>query len=322
MAIYAPMRGISEGTGPFTLAHALAAGHTRADVRALTRSGQWIRLRRNVYVTATDRAVAATSPETLHAQDTRAVQLALSRRQVVGADTSAVRIFGLDLRRQPGDEVVLLTDDEGVASTHRDGYFLRVASLPSEQVTTCHGTPVTSPARTLLDVAANHGFEDGVVAAESAYRKKLITPEEFGAVVAAGAGRPGIHVARDVHEFACPLTESVLESVSRISFREAGIRMPLSQVYLIKDYPRIRVDFYWPSLRLVGEADGMAKYGMRGREPMEELRLQWEREQRLRDAGYDIVRWDWRIACSPRLLAARVLPAMARAEARLQGRTG
>ncbi len=312
------MKGIADGTGPFTLARALAWGFTRPQIRAHIRSGRWIRLRHGVYVTCTDRLIASRRPDTLHAQDVRAVQLALSRSQVVGADTSAARILGIDLHPEPPLEIVLLTDDSGVSSTHRDGYFLRVAPLPGEDVTTRHGTPLTSPARTLLDVSANRGFDCGVVAAESAYRRRLITPAEFGSLIDTSAGRPGIQVAREVHAFANPLTESVLETVSRLSFRTAGILQPDVQVVIVK-YPEIRVDFFWSWLRLVGEGDGMKKYEMDGRQPMVELRRQRDREQLIRDAGCDIVRWDWRIANSPKLLAARVLPAMERAEARLRG---
>ena len=314
------MRRIADGTGPFSLTQALSWGFSRADVRAHVSAGRWLRLRREIFVTEADRLVAAARPETLHAQDVRAVQLALSRRQVVGAATSAAQILGLDLRRPPGPDVVLLTDDDKVASTHRDGYFLRVAPLPPGDVITRHKTPITSPGRTLLDVAANHGFEDGVVATESAYRKRLITPAEFGARVDAGAGRPGIQVAREVHSFANPLTESVLETISLLGFREMGVPMPLVQVVIVEEWPQIRVDCFWPWIRLVGEADGMAKYTMNGRRPMAELREEREREQRIRDADCDIVRWDWRIASNPELLAKRVFAAMERAEARLRGR--
>lgn len=311
---------IPAATGPFTLEQALAAGYSIGDVRAHIRSGRWIRLRRSVFVTAADRVLAAAHPTTLHAQDVEAVRLALTRRHVVGADTSAARVLGIDLRHEPPADVVVLTADEGVASTHRDGYYLRVAPFAEDQIVERHGTVVTSPARTLIDVAANHGFDDGVVAAESAYRQRLITPAELGAAIEATAGRPGIRTARDVHAFANPLTESVLETISRLGFLAMGILMPLVQVVIVEGYPSIRVDFLWPWIRLVGEGDGMAKYELHGRKPMAELRAEREREQRIRDAGYDIVRWDWRTACSPTLLSARVLPAMERAEQRLRGR--
>jgi hypothetical protein len=315
------MRRLEDGTGPFTLAHALQMGLTLGDVRGHVSSGRWLRLRRNVFVTQADRKVAARSDATLHAQDVRAFELAFSRRRLLGAETSAARVLGIEMRHPPGPDAVLLTDDPGVSSTHRDGYFLRVAPLDDREVRIRHGAKITSPARTLLDLSANHGFDAGVVATESAYRKKLITPAEFKEAVDAAEGRPGIRTVREVSAFAHPRIESVLESVSRLSMRTAGIQMPLVQYAVIR-FPEIRVDFFWPWLRLVGEADGMAKYEMNGRRPMDVVRDERFREQRLRDADCDIVRWDWRVACDPDLLAARILSAMERAEHRLRGRAG
>lgn len=317
------MRMISDGTGPFTVSHAFDAGFSRTDVRTMVRSGRWVRLRNGVFVTAADRTAAAALDATLHAQDVQALRLAMSRRRLVAAGTSAARIFGVDLRRDPGTDLVLLTDDAGVSGTHRDGYFLRTAPLPDDQVMTRHGVPVTAPARTLLDVAARRGFDDGVVAVESAFRRGLLTRDQFAAAVDAVERRPGILVARDVLAFADDKTESVLESVSRLTMRAIGIPMPQTQVVLVDDgFLFIRVDFYWPRYRLVGEADGMAKYSLGGREPLQVLRAERGREQNIRDLDIDIVRWDWHTAIDPHRLAARLQPAFARAEARLGGRAG
>ena len=301
------------------MAQALRTGLTLGDVRGHLKSGRWVKLRRNVYVTRADYDVAARHDATLHALEIRAFELAFSRHRLLGADTSAARVLGIELRHTPDPKTVLLTDDEGVSSTRRDDYTLRVAPLEAGEIWHRHGAKITSPARTLLDHAANHGFEAGVVATESAYRKRLITPDEFKHAVDGADGRPGVRTIREVQAFAHPLIESVLESISRLSMRTAGIQMPIPQ-YVVIPFPEVRVDFFWPWLRLVGEADGMAKYEMNGRRPMDALRDEREREQRIRDAHCDIVRWDWHVACSPERLAARILPAMERAEARLRGR--
>ena len=209
------------------------------------------------------------------------------------------------------------------AGTHRDGYYLRTARLPDHHVELRHGVRVTTPARTLIDIAAHLGFDDGVVATEAAYRQRLITSDGPAVVVQELASRPGIEVARDCLEFADPASESVLESVSRLSMREIALPMPRTQVILVDHgYLLIRVDFLWPHLWLVGEADGIAKYTLNGRAPLSVVRAEREREQIIRDLGYDIVRWDWRVANSPRLLAARLGPAFDRAAERLRGRTG
>ncbi|HEX3614129.1 MAG TPA: hypothetical protein VHU88_20755 [Sporichthyaceae bacterium] len=98
--------------------------------------------------------------------------------------------------------------------------------------------------------------------------------------------------------------------------------MPQLQVVLLDDgYRRIRVDFFWPLLRLVGEADGEAKYTMNGRDPRAAKRDEAERERIIRGLGFDVVRWDWHIGNDPDLLDALLRAAIAQAQRRL-GRVG
>ncbi|HEY2832570.1 MAG TPA: hypothetical protein VGJ14_09105 [Sporichthyaceae bacterium] len=305
-------------TEPFSAAHALALGHTLAELRQAQRAGRLIRLRRGVYIVAEARRAATHNDPVLHAQDIAALSLAMPRRRLVAVDTSAARIHGLAVRDSyPNDLAVAVEGRQGTHGTHRDGYFLRVARLPDHHLETKHGVLVTTPARTVLDVAAHHGLDNGVVAADAGYKGKLFTPTLLRATVDELERRPGIEVIRDCVEFADPACESVLESISRLSMREIGIPMPATQVTLYDDgYITIRVDFYWEPLLLVGEADGESKYTMDGRDPMASLRAQQERERILRELGFDIVRWNWHVANNPRLLGARLRSAFARAEER------
>jgi len=310
-------------SSPFTIAAALALGHTRDELRQAVRVGRLVSLRRGVLVAAEARRVAEQHDTTLHAQDIAALALAMPRRSLVAVGASATRIHGLPLRRSPPDELaVCVNDRRRTCGTHRDGYYLRVARLPEHHVETRHGVLVTTPARTVLDVAAHHGFDNGVVATDAAYHARLITPSLLRLTAEDLENRPGIETARECLAFADPAAESVLESISRLAMREIGIPMPETQVVLYDDgCIEIRVDFFWRRLRLVGEADGLKKYTLNGRQPLDALRDERERERILRDQDFDIVRWDWRIANNPRLLAARLKPALARAEARI-GRTG
>lgn len=70
-----------------------------------------------------------------------------------------------------------------------------------------------------------------------------------------------------------------------------------------------RVDHLWRDQRTVGEADGLAKY-----DSPAALRAEKLREDRLRDAGLEVVRYTWAEAWSQaELLVRRVLRAFARA---------
>jgi len=310
-------------TDPFSAPHAVALGHTLDELRQAVRVGRLIRLRRGVLIIAEARRAASSDDALLHAQDIAALGLAMPRRRLIAVGASAARIHKLAFRTSyPTDLTVAVDERLRTNGTHRDGYFLRVARMPDSHVETKHGVLVTTPARTVLDVAAHHGFDNGVVAAEAGYKAKLFTPTLLRCTLDDLERRPGIEVARDCVEFADPAIESVLESISRLAMRELALPMPATQVVLYDDgYIEIRVDFYWEPLRLVGEADGESKYTMDGRDPMAALRAERERERILRELGHDVVRWNWHIANNPRLLAARLQSAFARAEQR-RGRAG
>jgi len=54
-----------------------------------------------------------------------------------------------------------------------------------------------------------------------------------------------------------------------------------------------RADFYWDLARLIGEADGIGKYGATPDAVAATLRAEKRREDDLREAGYAFVRWDY-----------------------------
>jgi hypothetical protein len=85
-------------------------------------------------------------------------------------------------------------------------------------------------------------------------------------------------------------SESPLESLSRAVFLEHGLPAPDLQVEF-RPRPNLiyRADFYWRDQRVIGEADGMAKYDQPGA-----LRAEKIRQEGLEDLGLRVVRWTWR----------------------------
>jgi len=307
-------------SGAFTRAHVVALGYSAEEIRILLRRRRWVVLRRGVYVTAEDFEAAKSDSVQFHALQCAAVLLALSAPHVV-AGASAARLHRFKFLNEPADEVVVLTSKPLVHGLRRDGYLLRQAPLPSEHVRVRHDLPVTSPARTLLDLAAELPFADAVVLADSALHKRVVRQAELEDVLGTSEGRPGIEKARRSLRFADERAESPLESVSRVALHEGGVPTPQTQVVL--DLPsgrRVRTDFFWPWV--VGEADGEEKYKPTdGRSVIEVLRDEREREYELRDVGYEVVRWGWIDLWRARLVP-RVLAAMERAAQRQLGRAG
>jgi very-short-patch-repair endonuclease/predicted transcriptional regulator of viral defense system len=142
------------------------------------------------------------------------------------------------------------------ASSHRRHEGIRIRrrpSLPAEDVVTRHGIPVTSPVRTLLDLALaldRYGLEAAINEAD---KQDLIDPESLRVELADRAGQPGVRVLRrvlDRHTFR--LTDTELERRFLRIVRRAGLPLPETQVWLGG-----RVDFVWQDLGLVVETDGL-----------------------------------------------------------------
>lgn len=310
------------GLGPFTAAQAHAGGLDDVDLDRLARTKAIFQLRRGVYISARDLGAVAEDESRRHAVDVKALQLAF-KAPVAAAAFSAARIYGLELLDPPPDELVVVSGDLKTSGTHRDGYRLRVAALPEDHLIVHHGVTLTTPARTVVDLCAELSFMGGLVVADSAVRKSLVTVAELQALADATFSRRGILKVRKVFGALDPAAGSPLESASRAAFAALGYRMPLTQVEFVINGRRIIVDFFWFDLDLAGEADGFAKYkATPGKDELAAIRDEKDREQALLGDGVEVVRWGWREVRSPELLRRRLDPAFIRAQERLRGRRG
>jgi Protein of unknown function (DUF559) len=187
------------------------------------------------------------------------------------------------------------------------GILFRNADLPSDHVTREYGIPVTSAARTVVDLARTVPFIEAVVVADSALRARKTTKEELLRVCDACARWHGIARARHVAGFSDGLSESVLESCARVVFDKYGLAVPALQVTIRGPGFVYRVDFCWAARKTIAEADGLAKYTGR-----EDMLAQFRRDRVLRDAGYKVVHFTWReLFESPDMVVDRIGKALA-----------
>ncbi|HXW43356.1 MAG TPA: hypothetical protein VEL03_01110 [Streptosporangiaceae bacterium] len=190
----------------------------------------------------------------------------------------------------------------------KPGVRLHVASLPAEHVTTRLGLRVTTVARTVVDLARAGEFRAGVVVADSALRARQASKAELQQMVIECRGWPGIATAAEAVEFADEKSESALESIARALFRECKLPPPELQVWVGADDVVGRADFYWRQYATIAEVDGALKYA----DP-QEARRQLRRDARLREAGFEVVHFDWYdITRRPEYVAGSVRAAFAR----------
>jgi very-short-patch-repair endonuclease len=196
-------------------------------------------------------------------------------------------------------EVTAPSTRRGVAQVH----LHRSRSLGARDATSHEGIPVTTIARTLLDLAATTSSERLERALAQAERLRIYDHHAVADVIARSNGHRGCGrlAAATTHE--PRWTRSDLEARFLRLVRDAGLPEPLVNHPLaaLGDAP-IEVDFHWPSHRLVVETDGWE---------FRRTRASFERDRR-RDAaliasGHTVMRFTWReIRDRPDVVAARL----------------
>lgn len=104
--------------------------------------------------------------------------------------------------------------------------------------------------------------------------------------------------ARAIIEFADGRSGSVGESVSRANMYLEGFPVPELQYKVVDADGLIGYsDFYWPTIRLLGEFDGVVKYTrncyLKGKTAGEIVTAEKFREDRMRATGLGMTRWLW-----------------------------
>lgn len=293
------LRLLDDQNGVVTWKQARAAGHPERALRA-GHGGGLTRVQRGVYAATAAYALAP------HAHAVAAARL-LSRVDLVGVAATAAVIAGLPLLGRPPDRPELAERREERPRHHGRSRVVR----PDECVTG-NAVPITVPARTAVDVARVRGFRAGLVTADAVLARGG-TREQLSEVLDRSVRWPGLAVARRVVEHADGRSETALESLGRARFIEHGLPPCDLQVVLgDADGPIGRVDHYWPEHGTVAEGDGALKY-TDATALFEEKR----REDRLREAGFEVVRYTWDEALRhPEMVVARILRAFARHAAR------
>lgn len=287
-----------------------AAGLSADQMRSLLRSGDLIRMRYGVYATRSAVAWAMDDPRRRHALLVFAATTSVGL-DVVASHHSAALMHGLDLLTPAPADVVTLTGPAERRSNRPDsaGIVFHMGALPPAHVTKCLGAPVTTVARTVVDLGRTLTFTDAVVVADSALRLGKTAKPELSGVAAACARWPGVAQACQAIGFADDRAESVLESCARVVFHERGLEAPDLQVDFRGEGFSFRGDFYWARWRTIAEADGMGKY-----ENPERARDQLRRDRLLRDAGYKVIHFTWReLFDTPEAVIARIRKAFASA---------
>lgn len=291
--------------GVFTTAQAVAAGVGTSQISALCRSGRWRRLYAGAYVMAEFWEGLTITERHLCLVQARLLVL---RPGWFAARRSAAVAHELPMLGALPEHPQLLRDNRERPGRSRSRHE-RVAPLPLGD----RCGRVTSLARTVVDLAREESFRSAVVLADAALRRGL-DPLELSEVATRCSPWRGGTSAMQAVAFADGRSESALESLSRVAFRDLGLPMPEPQVEIFLGERLVaRVDFLWREQLLVGEADGRVKYT-----DMNQVFAEKVREESLEDLGLEVARWGWRAATSEQhVLEQKVRRGLARGRARV-----
>ena len=273
----------SEQFGCFLSDQALLAGYTPSEIQSATRSGAWRRLRRGAYCTA--EWWLAADDVARHLVVARAAQLQLGARSPL-SHSSAALLHGLPLVGPiPSQPELTVQREHRSAAT---GTKLHSARLFPSHVMKIRGADVTTPARTVSDLARTAPLVTAVSAGDAALRSGVLTESDFDPVLKDCWTWRGIARTKRVIPLLDARSESVGESISRVRMIEHRIPRPELQYVIVINGRSFRTDFAWPALRIVGEFDGRIKYG-----GPDDLFSEKRREDAIRREGWLVVRWVW-----------------------------
>ena len=207
-----------------------------------------------------------------------------------------------EIRSQPAGVTDVLVVRRDVRS--REGIRVhRVSEFDERDLSSRHGVPLTTPARTLLDLATILARADLGRAVEQAELRRMTNHEQLTALLTRSRSHRGAARLEAVLDPGRQFTRSEAERRLLRLVKAAGLPTPAANTW-VAGY---EVDFLWPGERLVVEVDGYAFHS---------TRAAFERD-RVRDAdlqahGYRVLRFTWRrLAEAPEAVITAIATALA-----------
>lgn len=163
----------------------------------------------------------------------------------------------------------------------------RTTRLAPEDVRRITGLPVTSPARTLIDMAETAADRELERAMQEALTRRLVSPRRVLAAIAGHPGRHGASRLKRLLDSEEPATATRSEAEERYLALVRAAELPPPEVNVtVRGH---EIDFLWREQRLVVEIDGFRFHSSRA--AFEHDR---RRDAELQSAGLRVLRITWR----------------------------
>ena len=275
---------VGAGVSPRIIEHRLSKGYLEPLHRGVYRAGPAPARREREMA-----AVLACGPEAVLSHASAGVEWKLLPRV---SPSDPVEVSTRVAYRQPGPGIRL----------HR------VSTLTPNETTILDGVPITTPARTILDLASflkPQALEGALARAE---RRSLVDRDGISHLLAGRRWLRGAPALRAIlaRGSAPAFTRSEAEDRFLQLIRRAHLPAPETN-WIVEGY---EVDFVWRSGRLVAEVDGFEFHSSRAA-----FEGDRERDAALMAAGFRVLRVTWRqLARAPEMVVARLRRALERTD--------
>ncbi len=279
-----------------------AAGWTAGQIRSRVARGEWQHPFHSVYVLG-DAGLIPFAMES-------AVLLSLGAESVLSHRTAGF-LWGLTA---PRPLIVEVTIPRSKVRPRTGVRLHLIHSLDAKDVRYQHALRVTSPARTIVDLATESSSSELEHATGDAVATRLMTDHDLEHALERaprnhpGAARLRARLAHDP-EFLLQ-TRSVAERVAYPLIIAAGLPRPI----LNDPIGRYTVDLHWPQYKLIVEVDSFQFHGSR-----HAFETDRKRDQILTALGYTVIRITWhQLQTEPYRVIATIAQALARAGSHAQ----
>lgn len=289
--------------------------------RTMARRGLWVRLHHGLYVDRAAWDASASDWRGRHILLAAAAVLAMDEAALAYGRTAAV-LHELPLPQRPLTQVELIRDIGRDRRPTGERVLHRGALTPA-RIRTHGGVLATAESRSgvptiprvtaAITSAAQLDLDRAVAVLDSILWDDPDALPRLDELAHEWAHLRGIGIVRRALRLARPGAQTPLESISRIRMHENGLPEPALQCPIYDADGLIGyADFAWLEAGVLGEADGLLKYGSRA-----DLVAEKRREDRLRALGFVVVRWTWdEIVREPARVIARIRQALATARRR------
>lgn len=187
----------------------------------------------------------------------------------------------------------------------RRGIRFHSAVLPADEVTVAGGVPVTTPPRTLLDLAGAvrpHALARAVDEAEALRLTDVLSLADLVDRHPTSRGVAALRRILAAGGLGAAITRSELEDRFLGFLDDAGLPRPAVNALLELRGGPVEADCVWHGARVVAELDGYAHHGTRAAFERDRAR-----DRRLQAAGWRVIRITWRqLHDEPGAVAAEV----------------